>query len=333
MGAHTSAMPRQNTSAFALPHHLDHKTDPALIGADDRHFTAISHALKDKVSALSARLDTRRRDPAGRGAQTIDRDADIRRLVAELATLRRFGLDVCIGHFATTGGERVYVGRIGLLDAAGTALLVDWRTPAAEPFFAATLADPRGVTYRRRYRWSGGRIVDYWDEVLGDDDEVAGRTSLDDQSAFVASLSGARTGRMRDVLSTIRSDQDAIIRAGARGALVVDGGPGTGKTVVALQSRAAPRAVPRVADAPARGSGGRPVDGARLSSAVRTVAQHRADSAPAAHGSAGVDQRGSAPCWTRPGTGWAIPTVPGCLSAGRPSVPRSSKDAGWSSTR
>ncbi len=161
MGAHTSAMPCQNASAFALPDHLAHKTDPDLIGADDHHFAAISHALADKVSALSARLDRRRRDPAGRSAQTIDRDADIRRLVAELATLRRFGLDVCIGHFATAGGERVYVGRIGLLDAAGTPLLVDWRTPAAEPFFAATLADPRGVTYRRRYRWSGGRIVDY----------------------------------------------------------------------------------------------------------------------------------------------------------------------------
>ncbi|MCD2264449.1 AAA family ATPase [Dietzia aurantiaca] len=231
-------MPCQNASAFALPDHLAHKTDPDLIGADDHHFAAISHALADKVSALSARLDRRRRDPAGRGAQTIDRDADIRRLVAVLTTLRRFGLDVCIGHFATAGGERVYVGRIGLLDAAGTPLLVDWRTPAAEPFFAATLADPRGVTYRRRYRWSGGRIVDYWDEVLCDDDEVAARTSLDDQSAFVASLSGARTGRMRDVLSTIRSDQDAIIRAGARGALVVEGGPGTGKTVVALHRAA-----------------------------------------------------------------------------------------------
>ncbi len=67
---------------------------------------------------------------------------------------------------------------------------------------------------------------------------MAARTSLDDQSAFVASLSGARTGRMRDVLSTIRSDQDAIIRAGARGALVVEGGPGTGKTVVALHRAA-----------------------------------------------------------------------------------------------
>lgn len=95
-----------------------------------------------------------------------------------------------------------------------------------------------GVAYRRRYRWAGGRIVDYWDEVLDDDDDVASRAILDDQSAFVSSLSGARTGRMRDVLSTIQADQDAIIRADSRGALVVDGGPGTGKTVVALHRAA-----------------------------------------------------------------------------------------------
>lgn len=112
---------------------------------------------------------------------------------------------------------RITWGRIGLTDAAGTPLLVDWRTPAAEPFFAATLADPRGVTYRRRYRWSGGRIVDYWDEVFGDDDEVASHVSPDDLSAFVSSLSEARTGRMRDVLTTIQADQDASGR-GASGA-------------------------------------------------------------------------------------------------------------------
>ncbi|USX44673.1 RNA polymerase recycling motor ATPase HelR [Dietzia kunjamensis] len=240
---------------FALPDHLAHKADPAHIAADERHLAAISHALDQKVASLSARLDARRRDPAGRGAQTIERDADIRRLVAELATLRRFGLDVCIGHYAVaisdpaapdshhpdhhqTGSAPVYVGRIGLTDAAGTPLLVDWRTPAAEPFFAATLADPRGVTYRRRYRWSGRRIVDYWDEVFGDDDEVSTHVSPDDLSAFVSSLSEARTGRMRDVLTTIQADQDAIIRAGSRGALIVDGGPGTGKTVVALHRAA-----------------------------------------------------------------------------------------------
>ncbi|MCT1433988.1 RNA polymerase recycling motor ATPase HelR [Dietzia maris] len=240
---------------FALPGHLAHKADPAHIDDDERHLAAISHALDQKVAVLSARLDARRRDPAGRGAQTIERDADIRRLVAELATLRRFGLDVCIGHYAVamsdpaapdshhpdhhqTGSAPVYVGRIGLTDAAGTPLLVDWRAPAAEPFFAATLADPRGVTYRRRYRWSGGHIVDYWDEVFGDDDEVSAHVSPDDLSAFVSSLSEARTGRMRDVLTTIQADQDAIIRADSRGALIVDGGPGTGKTVVALHRAA-----------------------------------------------------------------------------------------------
>lgn len=235
---------------FALPDHLAHKADPAHIADDERHLAAISRALDQKIALLSARLDARRREPAGRGAQTIERDADIRRLVAELATLRRFGLDVCIGHYARAMSDPadpsptapvsapVYVGRIGLTDAAGTPLLVDWRTPAAEPFFAATLADPRGVTYRRRYRWSGGRIVDYWDEVLGDDDEVASHVSPDDLSAFVSSLSEAQTGRMRDVLTTIQADQDAIIRADSRGALIVDGGPGTGKTVVALHRAA-----------------------------------------------------------------------------------------------
>lgn len=234
------------TSIFALPDHRRAKADSALIAADERHFAAISRSLDEKIADLAARLDARRREPAGTGAQTLERDADIRRLTAELATLRRFGLDVCIGHYATVAGsgpeggngETIFVGRIGLLDAAGTPLLVDWRTPAAEPFFAATLADPMGLTYRRRYRWSGGRIVDFWDEVLDDDDEVTTRASLDDQSAFITSLGGARTGRMRDVLSTIQADQNAIIRADARGALVVDGGPGTGKTVVALHRAA-----------------------------------------------------------------------------------------------
>ncbi|NLD86549.1 MAG: AAA family ATPase, partial [Actinomycetales bacterium] len=225
-----------NPAVFALPDHLSHKASPAVIAADEQHFAAITRTLESRVADLSARLDARRREPAGRFAQTIERDADIRRLVAELATLRRFGVDLCIGHIALTGGERVYVGRIGLIDESGTPLLVDWRTPAAEPYFAATLAAPGDVVYRRRYRWSGGRIVDLWDEVLVDDDNAGTNlhTAPDDQSAFVTSLSGARTGRMRDVLSTIQSDQDAIIRADATGALVVDGGPGTGKTVVAM---------------------------------------------------------------------------------------------------
>jgi hypothetical protein len=132
----------------------------------------------------------------------------------------------------------VYVGRLGLTDSAGRRLLVDWRSPAAEPFFGATHANPMGLTSRRRYRWTRGRISDYWDEVFTADAFDGHAAALDDQSAFIASLGGSRSPRMRDVLGTIQADQDAIIRAGSRGALVVDGGPGTGKTVVALHRSA-----------------------------------------------------------------------------------------------
>ena len=94
-----------------------------------------------------------------------------------------------------------------------------------------------GLASRRRYRWTRGRISDYWDEVFTADG-LEGHAALDDQSAFIASLGSNRSARMRDVLGTIQADQDAIIRAGSRGALVVDGGPGTGKTVVALHRTA-----------------------------------------------------------------------------------------------
>ena len=94
-----------------------------------------------------------------------------------------------------------------------------------------------GLASRRRYRWTRGRISDYWDEVFTADG-LEGNVALDDESAFIASLGSSRSERMRDVLSTIQADQDAIIRAGSRGALVVDGGPGTGKTVVALHRTA-----------------------------------------------------------------------------------------------
>jgi hypothetical protein len=94
-----------------------------------------------------------------------------------------------------------------------------------------------GLASRRRYHWTRGRITDYWDEVFSSE-SLDGHAALDDQSAFIASLGSSRSPRMRDVLATIQADQDAIIRAGSRGTLVVDGGPGTGKTVVALHRAA-----------------------------------------------------------------------------------------------
>jgi hypothetical protein len=237
------------TSAFDLSDDLAAKADPALIAADEQHFTAIAESLAQSIADLSERLDVARRTPGkaegahdgeagGAGQVGLDRDQEVHRLTSRLRTLRRFGLDLCLGHMVGTDGEAVYVGRLGLTGSTGQRLLVDWRSPAAEPFFGATHAQPMGLVSRRRYRWTRGRISDYWDEVFTDAGLDGHAAALDDQSAFIASLGGSRSSRMRDVLGTIQSDQDAIIRAGSRGALVVDGGPGTGKTVVALHRTA-----------------------------------------------------------------------------------------------
>jgi DNA helicase IV len=225
-------------TAFNLPEHLVAKADPALIAGDEQHLAAVADSLEQQIADLSERLDAQRKAPGGTGRRALDRDLEIHRLTARLRLLRRYGLDLCLGRMVYTDSpEPVYIGRLGLTDSAGRRLLIDWRAPAAEPFFAATHANPMGLTSRRRYRWTRGRISDYWDEVFTPDG-LEGHTALDDQSAFIASLGSSRSPRMRDVLSTIAADQDAIIRASSRGALVVEGGPGTGKTVVALHRAA-----------------------------------------------------------------------------------------------
>lgn len=232
-------MNQLRTTTFDLPAHLTAKADPALVARDEQHFTAIATSLDRALADLTARLDEARRAPARAGQQALDRDQEVHRLTARLRTLRRFGLDLCLGRMVPAdGGDPVYVGRLGLKDDTGEPLLVDWRSPAAEPFFGATHGNPMGLASRRRYRWTRGRVSDYWDEVFDPDSLAAHPVALDDQSAFIASLGGHRSDRMRDVLATIQADQDAIIRASSRGALVVDGGPGTGKTVVALHRAA-----------------------------------------------------------------------------------------------
>jgi hypothetical protein len=226
------------TSAFDLPARLAAKADPKLIDGDEQHFAALAESLERSVADLSGRLDARRTAPGGIGQQALERDLEIHRLTARLRVLRRFGLDLCLGRMVgADNAVPIYVGRLGLTDSAGGRLLVDWRSPVAEPFFGATHANPMGLASRRRYRWTRGRVSDYWDEVFTPDG-LEGHAALDDQSAFIASLGGSRSSRMREVLGTIQADQDAIIRAGSRGALVVDGGPGTGKTVVALHRAA-----------------------------------------------------------------------------------------------
>ena len=220
---------------FALDSHPA-KAAPELIDDDVRHFARIEARLAAEREEVDGRLAVLLATPGGNGQEAYEREVEIVRLSRRARLLGRFGADLCIGRVVADAGT-IYIGRAGLADAHGDRLLVDWRTPAAEPFFGATLAHPMGLTSRRRYRWTDRRVTDYWDEAFTEA-ATSSPAALDDQSAFIASLGASRTPRMRDVLGTIQADQDAIIRADGQGTLVVDGGPGTGKTVVALHRAA-----------------------------------------------------------------------------------------------
>src|SRR4051812_19841405 len=138
---------------------------------------------------------------------------------------------LCFGRLRLDGLDRpLYVGRRWVHDDEREVLVVNWQAPAARPFYTATPADPQRVTQRRRYRVSGRRITDISDESL-DGTAVEGASVSD---FLLEELDRRREGRMRDIVATIQSDQYRLITAEPEGALVVQGGPGTGKTAVGL---------------------------------------------------------------------------------------------------
>ncbi|AWB83935.1 HelD family protein [Corynebacterium liangguodongii] len=135
------------------------------------------------------------------------------------------------------GMDRRYIGRIGMEDRAQgyRSLLLDWRAPLARPYYLATTAHPEGVERRRTIRMKGREVLAVDDEVLSGADAELGRESdVGSEAALRRAMNSARTGRMRSIVETIQREQDEIIRDPTRGALVVQGGPGTGKTAVAL---------------------------------------------------------------------------------------------------
>jgi DNA helicase IV len=133
----------------------------------------------------------------------------------------------------------LYIGRIGLRDDEHEPRLIDWRAPAAQPFYAATPKDPHGLI-RRRHIYTRNRTVTGVDDEVFDLDRLSepDRRSLSGEAMLIASITSSRTGRMSDVVATIQAEQDRVIRSSLQGVLVVQGGPGTGKTVAALHRAA-----------------------------------------------------------------------------------------------
>ncbi|GAA1435556.1 AAA family ATPase [Streptomyces thermospinosisporus] len=171
----------------------------------------------------------------------LERDIQVAERSGLLAALNAVDGSLCFGRIDLASGESHHIGRIGLRadDADRTPILIDWRAEVARPFYLATGHTPMGLRRRRHISTEGRRVTALHDEILDLGDET--RTGHEDPSGdavLLAALNSARTGRMADIVRTIQADQDRIIRAPHRGVLVVEGGPGTGKTAVALHRAA-----------------------------------------------------------------------------------------------
>ncbi|WP_304454468.1 ATP-binding domain-containing protein [Nocardiopsis sp. YSL2] len=204
-----------------------------------------------RVSAMYARLDELREYTAdqlaaahlqdrGGFAALVEREARSYEQARRRARLGAVEEGLCFGRVDLAAEpETLYVGRIGLRDAEHETILVDWRAPAARPFYAATPSDAAGLARRRHLRVRHRRVIGLDDEVFDPDGLTeSDRHQLVGEAALLASLRRGRTGRMADIVATIQAEQDRVIRARLAGVLVVQGGPGTGKTVAALHRAA-----------------------------------------------------------------------------------------------
>ena len=150
--------------------------------------------------------------------------------------LEAAGDALAFGRLTTDEWGTDYIGRMSVIDGDDV-YLIDWRAPAAEPFYRATPLEPLGVSHRRHLHYTDGELTNYSDEVF-DPDTISEHVSLRGEAALLAVLAARTDGRMQSVVATIQAEQDAVIRASAKGPLLVQGGPGTGKTVVALHRAA-----------------------------------------------------------------------------------------------
>ena len=193
--------------------------------------------LRDQTRARLT--EVRRQGASGTHQARSERDAFAGMYEARLAQLNAVESGLAFGRLDMRGGDRHHIGRIGLTDDSHDTLLVDWRAPVAEPFYRATATDAQGVVRRRHLRTRGRQLLDVEDDVFDLDSLSADDLeTLGGEGALLAALSARRTGRMHDIVETIQAEQDRVIRAELSGTLVVQGGPGTGKTAVALHRAA-----------------------------------------------------------------------------------------------
>jgi DNA helicase IV len=205
----------------------------------------LDHAYEclEAARASAIRLtDISEAGPGGTSQARFERDVLYETVAGRLSQLDLGSRSLVFGRIDYQGGERFYIGRLGIWNRERDIVVVDWRAPVAEAFYRATGREPLGLERRRHFSTRGRTLLAIEDELFGDlsflDEPVDGRPRVQGEGALIAALETARTGRLSDIVATIQAEQDDIIRAPMPGVLVVQGGPGTGKTVVALHRAA-----------------------------------------------------------------------------------------------
>lgn len=200
----------------------------------DRIYTRL-HAAAESAKSLAAEGHARAR--VGNEGALVERDAIVFQAARRLASLDAAHEGLVFGRLDQREGEPRYIGRIGLRDEDREVLLVDWRAPAAAVFYQATAQDPLGVVRRRVLQSAADRVVGLQDDLL-DAAHAPDEMVVVGEGALIASLSRSRDRHMHSVVATIQREQDDAIRAPQKGVTTISGGPGTGKTVVALHRAA-----------------------------------------------------------------------------------------------
>lgn len=196
--------------------------------------------LDARREALAAQLTAALRSTAETAQNRVERGAAARRLDQLIAGYDDAENGLCFGRLDLVDGTRHYLGRIGLRgeDADADPLLIDWRASAARAFYTATSAVPQGVRLRRHLHTRSRQVLRIDDELLDGSGPVPADVELTGEAALLVALQKERSGRMRDIVATLQGEQDRIVRSPYPGVLVVQGGPGTGKTAIALHRTA-----------------------------------------------------------------------------------------------
>jgi DNA helicase IV len=219
----------------ADPQHAEIEAEQAVVDHAYRRL----EAMRAEARALAS--DVLEHGAGGTFANRIERDVRMEVTGRRLADLQVGEAGLVFGRIDPLAGDHLYIGRVAVADEDNEPLVVDWRAPAAEPFYRATARHAMGLARRRHLILRGRRVVGLDDELLGDGAEGDNGNAdmvLVGEGALLAALGRSRTGRMGDIVATIQREQDEIIRAPLPGILVVQGGPGTGKTAVALHRAA-----------------------------------------------------------------------------------------------